>query len=110
MSADEFNAAAESFYRNKLKNEQMRQALDLWREKARQLDNLSNWRSGKYNRSLFSTLKGRDAAAFIDTQRSAVLSEDLPVPALTRLIHLMLLTLDHMQTQCEAACTEERPT
>jgi len=106
MSADEFNTTAESFYRRQLKKEQMSQALDLWREQARQLDNLSTWRKGVYNQALFSTLKGRDAAAFIDTLRSGVLAEDLPVPALTRLIHLMLLTLNHMQTQSETACSE----
>jgi hypothetical protein len=109
MSGDAFNAAAEFFYRNKLKKEQMSQALDLWREQARQLDNLSTWRSGVYNQALFSILKGRDAAAFIDTLRSAVLAEDLSATALTRLIHLMLLTLNHMQTQSEAACSKERP-
>ena len=106
LSGEEFNASAESFYRNKLKKEQMSQALDLLCEQARQLDNLSTWRRGVYNQALFSTLKGRDAATFVDTLRSAVLDEDLPVPVLRRLIHLMLLTLNHMQTQSETACSE----
>ena len=108
LSGDEFNAAAESFYRKNLKKEQMRQAMDLWREQARQLDNFSTWRSGVFNQGLFATLKGRDAAAFIDSLQSAVLAEELAVPALTRLIHLMLLTLNHMQAQSEAACSEDR--
>ncbi len=102
LNSDEFNAAAESFYRERLKKEQMEQALDLWCKQARQLDGMSTWRSGYYNQALFSVLKGKDAAALISTLRCAVIAEDLPVPALTRLIHLMLLTLNHMKRQSEA--------
>ena len=108
ISGDEFNAAAEAFYRNNLKKEQMDQALAVWREQVRQLDNLSTWRSGVYNRALFSILKGRDAVSFIDTLRSAVLAEELTAADLARLIHLMLLTLDYMQAQVDAACPKDQ--
>ena len=106
LNSDEFNAAAESFYREHLKKEQMGQALDLWCKQARQLDGMSTWRRGYYNQALFSLLKGKDAAAFISTLRSAVLTEDLQLPAITQLIHLMLLTLDHMERQSKADQSE----
>ncbi len=65
LTADEFNAAAEIFYRERLKREQMGQALDQWSEQVRQLDAMSAWRSGHFNQALFAVLKGRDASAFI---------------------------------------------
>ncbi len=106
LTSDEFNGAAETFYRNRLKKEQMAQALDRWSEQVRKLDGMSAWRSGHFNQALFAVLKGRDASAFISTLRSAVIAEELPLSAITRLIHLMLLTLSHMKRQSEAALSE----
>jgi hypothetical protein len=106
LSGDEFNAAAESFYRKRLKKEQMGQAVDGWAEQVRHLDGMSAWRDGHYNQALFSVLKGKDAATSIATLRSAVIAEALPVPALTRLIHLMLLTLNHMKRQSQSDLPE----
>jgi hypothetical protein len=106
LTGDQFNAAAESFYREELKKEHMGQALDGWSEQVRQLDGMSTWRSGVYNQALFSMLKGNDAATFIAGLRSAVIAEELPLPAITGLIHLMLLTLNHMQRQSQTTPTE----
>ncbi len=97
LSGDDFNTAAELFYRKRLKKEQLEESMDEWCDQVRQLDDLSTWRSGTYNQALFSILQGRDAAAFIDSLRAAVLSEDLSVSVITRLIHLLLLTLEHMK-------------
>jgi hypothetical protein len=108
MSGDAFNAAAESFYRKQLKKEQMEEALEVWCEQVRQLDGLDAWRSGVYNQALLSILKGNDAVTFIGSLRPAVLAEDLPVSSLSRLIHLLLLTLDHMQRQSKETLTEAR--
>jgi len=106
LSADEFNAAAESFYRKQLKKEQLEASLDVWCDQVGRLDGLSAWRSGTYNQALFSILKGRDAASFVHALRPALLSEELSVDAITRLIHLLLLTLTHMQAQGAADCPE----
>jgi hypothetical protein len=106
LTGDEFNAAAETFYRERLKKEQMGQALDQWSEQVRQLDAMSAWRSGQFNQALFAVLKGRDASAFISTARSSVIAEELPLAAITQMIHLMLLTLSHMKRQSEAAHPE----
>jgi hypothetical protein len=108
MSGDAFNAAAESFYRKQLKKEQMEEALDVWCEQVRHLDGLDTWRSGVYNQALFSVLKGKDAVTFIGSLRIAVLAEDLPAPSLLRLIHLLLLTLDHMLQQSKETLAEAR--
>jgi hypothetical protein len=107
LTHGEFNAAAESFYRERLRKEQMEEALDLWAEEVRTLDSLAAWRQGHYTQALFSVLKGADAAAFIMKTRSALIKEALPGDALTRLIHLMLLTLDHMKRSTRAPSAEE---
>ena len=99
LSGEEFNAAAEAFYREQLKKEQMAQALDLWCQQVRQMDSMASWRSGRYNQALLSVLQGRDAADFVDARRSGILAEALPSSSIVRLIHLMLLTLNHMKRQ-----------
>jgi hypothetical protein len=106
LTGDEFNAAAETFYRERLKKEQTGQALDQWSDQVRQLDAMSAWRSGHFNPALFSVLKGEDAAAFIAAVRSEVIADVLPPAIIARLIHLMLLTLSHMKRQSEAAHPE----
>ena len=103
LSGDEFNTAAESFYRENLKKEQMGQALDLWSEQIRQLDSMTTWRGGYYNRALFSLLEGKDAFHFISKVRTAVIAEELPLSTITCLIRLMLLTLNQMKRQSQAA-------
>ncbi len=99
LSHDEFNTAAESFYRERLRREQMGQALDLWCDRVQSLDSPQTWRKGRYNQALISLLDGKDAAAYISRMRDGVLSETLPVADMGRLIHLMLLTLDHMKSE-----------
>ena len=106
LTSDEFNTAAEIFYRERLKKEQMGQALDVWSEQVRQLDGMPAWRSGHFNQALFAVLKGKGASAFISTARSAVVAEELPLDAITRMIHLMLLTLSHMRRQSESSQSE----
>ncbi len=106
LGSEAFNAAAESFYREQLKQEHMGEALDEWTGQVRRLDSLSSWRSGIDNQALFSVLQGNDAAEFIASHRSAVIAEELPTSVITRLIHLMLLTLNFMKRQAQNAYPE----
>jgi hypothetical protein len=99
LTGDDFNFAAESFYRDRLKKEHIGQAVDEWCLEVKKLDGLSAWRSGRYNQALMSVLKGMDAGVFIARARSGLIAEDLSLVTLTRLIHLMLLTLDYMRQQ-----------
>jgi hypothetical protein len=106
LTGDTFNAAAESFYRQQLKKEQMEEAIEVWCQQARQLDSMSAWRSGTYNQVLFSILRGNDAATFISRLRTAILGEDLAPAAIRRLIHLLLLTIAHMHPHQERVPSE----
>ena len=101
MKGDEFNSAAEVFYREQLKKEHMDQALDEWCDQVRQLDGPASWRSGIYNQTLYSLLGGDDAADCIEKTRPDLLSEKLPVPAIKKLILLLLLTLDYIKQKPE---------
>ncbi len=107
LTQGEFNAAAESFYRERLRREQMGEALDLWCGEVRKLDSLRAWRQGRSNQALYSILKGAGAADFITQMRSAFLAEKLPAAELTRLIHLMLLTLDHLKRRTSVPSAQE---
>jgi hypothetical protein len=109
LSGEMFNSAAEKFYRGKLKKEQTAEAVDVWCESARQLDALETWRSGEYNSELFSVLRGDDVEMFIRSRKRAIVAEELSVRTITRLIHLMLLTLNHMRRQHHGDCSEVKP-
>lgn len=106
LSGDQFNSAAETFYRGQLKQEQIEQAIDVWCEAARELDGMTTWRIGEYNPALFAVLRGGDAENFIRMRKSAIVAEELNPMTITRLIHLMLLTLKHMQQQSGSNRTE----
>ncbi len=109
LSGEAFNMAAESFYRNRLKREQIGQALDLWCEEVETLDSMPTWRAGRYNKALFSVLQGMDAAAFISRARAGLISEELPLSIIRRLIHLLLLTLDNMRKRCDDELVQGDP-
>jgi len=106
LTGEEFNAAAEAFYRERLKKEQMAEAMEVWSAQVRQMDSMANWRNGQDAQALFSLLQGSDAADFVDKARPAVVAENSPLPAVTQLIHLMLLTLNYMKRQTETVRPE----
>ena len=101
LYGETFNQAAESFYRGELKKEHMQEAIDSWCEELRHLDGMPAWRDGTYNQAMLSILKGKDAVAWIQNLRSALVAEDLPLATVSMLIQLMLLTLNHMRRQTE---------
>ena len=106
LTGEEFNAAAEAFYRERLKKEQMAEAMEVWSAQVRQMDSMTNWRNGQDAQALFSLLQGSDAADFVDKARPAVVAENSPLPTVTQLIHLMLLTLNYMKRQTETVRPE----
>ena len=97
LRGGEFNAAAEKFYRGRLKREQIDQAVEVWCGAAHRLDALETWRNGEVNPALYAVLKGDDAENFIRSRKLAIVQEELGPATITRLIHLMLLTLNHMR-------------
>jgi len=82
------------------------EAIDLWCEALQLLGGMTAWRNGTYNQALLSILKGKDAAALIRTLKPVIIGEELPLATVTRLIHLMLLTLNSMRRQTQADASE----
>ena len=64
LTGEQFNAAAETLYRDRLKRDHMGEALDSWAQRLRQLDGMSTGREGYYNQALFSILGGSRISAY----------------------------------------------
>jgi hypothetical protein len=96
-SGQEFNQAAEQYYRDTLRVDHMREAFALFRKAARELDSWESWRKGSYNKALLWLLDGIGTDEFLVSIRGDTLSESLPVKECQKLICLLLLVLNHQQ-------------
>jgi len=105
LKAHEFNAAAERYYMNDLKQENMQEALTALKSCAAELDSMQSWRGGEYNQSLLAVLQGKNAADFIDSARDDLLAERLPQKKLAQLIQLTLLVIDRNRKHTEPQIT-----
>ncbi len=93
----EFNQTAESYYRNRLRKEHMKEAYDVFRQALLDLDSWQSWRSGTYNQDLLWVLNGKNADDFLTSNRRHMLSESLAPDTCRKLIFLLLLVLYHQQ-------------
>ncbi len=98
VSGEEFNAAAEIYYRDTLQKKNMNAALSLFQDDIRKLDSWQSWREGYYNQALLHTLNGKNAADYLKALQTDLLDESAGAEDLKKLIHLMLLSL-HMDLQ-----------
>lgn len=102
-----FNAGAEQYYRTTLRQEQMREAFDLLRERCRRLDRGSALQDESHRKTMRLVLQGQDADGFLEQVRQDVLTEQAPVQVLQRLINLILLTVHHERQTMEQ---DKKPT
>jgi hypothetical protein len=93
LSGSEFNSIAEKFYREELKSRQIDEGFQMLRKDLAKLDSWESWRSGVYNKALWSILKGRSAEEYLQSGKKEVLNGEASVESLKTLIHLMLLTI-----------------
>jgi hypothetical protein len=98
-SGQEFNQAAEQYYRDTLRIDHMHEAFALFRKAARELDSWESWRKGNYNKALLWLLDGVGTDEFLVSIRRDTLSESLPVAVSQKMICLLLLVLNHQQTK-----------
>lgn len=103
LTADEFNLAAEKYYREGLKKKHIQEGLDLFACALKKLDSWTTWRGGVYNKALLRILDGRNAVDFLAESENAVLNETLSSKLLEQLIHLMLLVFHQLDEQCKQA-------
>lgn len=94
LSARDFNASAERFYREGLKTAYMQAAFEALQTDFEAIDSWESWRQGRYNRALLEILEGKNAADYLDSAKKQVLRGSASVTVLQTLIQLTLLTID----------------
>ncbi|RPJ82118.1 MAG: hypothetical protein EHJ94_02850 [Deltaproteobacteria bacterium] len=93
LSGEEFNSAAENYYRTDLKKKQIAAALNLFQQDVAELDSWQTWRDGYYNQALLDTLKGAGGEKYLAVCKQDLLNETSDEKDIKKLIHLMLLTI-----------------
>jgi hypothetical protein len=101
LSGYEFNSVAERFYREELKNRQINEGFQMLRKDLAKLDSWESWRSGKYNKALWSVLKGMSAEEYLRAKKREMLQAEASVEVLRTFIHLMLLTIHQNMKNAE---------
>jgi hypothetical protein len=98
-SGQEFNQAAEQYYRDQLRVDHMREAFTAFRKAAQELDSWESWRKGRYNKALLWLLEGTNTDEFLALIQRDTLSEALPADVCRKTIYLLLLVLNHQKTK-----------
>jgi len=91
VRADEFNAAAEQYYRTDLCRAQMGEAFEFLEE---DFASATGWKEGEKT-VLAAELGEKDPVSFLRECRDEVLSDSAPPEVLTRLIGLVILSIQH---------------
>ncbi|MBN2297891.1 MAG: hypothetical protein JXM72_04830, partial [Deltaproteobacteria bacterium] len=89
LSGDEFNGAAEEYYRNTLRREHIREGLEILKQDCRKLDAAGC----EYAAVLRSIFGDTCSAEFVDAVENEVLEENTSADVLRKLVHLMLVTI-----------------
>ena len=92
LEADEFNQAAEKYYREDLRREHMQQAIHFLQEDLRALEDGNSRIDVELRPLLAELMQGKSATAFCLTARQDLLDDQLGSQPLQRLLNLMLLT------------------
>jgi hypothetical protein len=101
LTATEFNAAAERFYRTTLRRRHLAVALDLLRGDLKALDDWPAWRSGRYNAAMLYLFEGRAADQFVVDAGPDLLADRLAPAALKTLILALVLTVEAQRRQVQ---------
>lgn len=91
VKAEEFNAAAEQYYRTELCHSHMQEAISFLEE---DFASVSEWKEGEKT-VLNIELGGNDPVRFLRECRNEVVSDSTSLEVLTRLIGLVILSIHH---------------
>ncbi len=101
LGGAEFNTAAESYYRNELRMENLGEAMNVLETEMGVMDSMQAWRQGDNNSTLMNILKGKNAAEFIRRAKDDTLRERLPERTLTKMIQLTLMIIENNRKKKE---------
>ncbi|MDR4506871.1 MAG: hypothetical protein MRJ65_01315 [Candidatus Brocadiaceae bacterium] len=94
VSSNEFNRAAEKYYREDLRALHLAESFQMWEERFAWLFRKGNNGFNQDN-VIRLVLKNRDSVAFLTSVKNDVLKDTVSVEDLIVLIHLVLITIDH---------------
>jgi len=91
LPADTFNQEAEKYYRTDLRNQHIRESLNLFGEDIMKLDRASSGISEKMRNLLHGILKEKNLLSFIKRIESEIVQEKAPPETLEKLVYLILV-------------------
>jgi hypothetical protein len=97
MKGDRFNAAAEAYYREDLRREQLEESLDLFIEETYKLKEKKDPGTHKLLNLMHSVTEGRPPADFLKSAREDIITDTLPEKNLSRVIQLLISVIMHDQ-------------
>ena len=95
LPGEDFNTAAEKYYRHPLRERHIREALDLLEQDFRKIDGYAALGGDVYREIAPVILGDRSAWEFLLEVRDSLVSEEIDDPSLNRLIQLMILSIHH---------------
>jgi hypothetical protein len=101
MKANDFNKAAEKFYRNDLKRHHIRDAFRLLEEDMNRIDAVYHNDKQMIRNALQFTLKDQDASQFLSITKQKVMREEVSTNDLVKLINLTLISIDNDRSQSQ---------
>ena len=107
MKAEDFNGAAERFYRTDLKMRHIREGFRFLEEDLRRVENASAKDKPAIQNALQFTLNNQEASRFVSIAERKVIDEEISTGELIKLINLILISADNDRSQSQAIFNKE---
>jgi len=107
LSGDDFNLAAENYYRGSLRKKHIEQALELLSDDITRID-AGTYRSTKpYARAIRSIIGHRSGANFLASIKDKIINDRAGLPLISKLIHIVLITIAYDMKRSDSYKDEE---
>jgi hypothetical protein len=101
MKANDFNKAAEKFYRDDLKRHHIRDAFRLLEEDMSRIDAVCHKDKQMMRNALQFTLKDQNVSQFLSITKEKAIREEVSTNDLVKLINLTLISIDNDRSQSQ---------
>ena len=107
VKANDFNKAAELFYRDDLKMRHIKEAFRLLEEEMKWIETVCRKDKQALRIALNFTLKNQDASQFVNIAKRKVINEDISTDDLVKLINLILISVENDRNHSEMNFNKE---
>jgi len=107
MKADDFNKAAEQFYRTDLKMRHIKEAFRFFEEDLSRIEAASAKDEPAIRNALQFALNDQEASRFVSIAKRKVIDEEISTSELIKLIDLILISVDNDRSQSQAMFDKE---